>query len=41
MTIKILVGIAIFLVVNLLLTLLLIHLNGNDGWLRYHRRKNG
>ena len=38
MSIKILVGIAIFLVVNLLITLWLRYQDTNDGWLEYFRR---
>ena len=41
MTIKILAGIAIFLFVNLLITVCLRYLKDNDSWLEYYRRKGG
>lgn len=40
MTTKILAGIAIFLFVNLLITVWLRYLSGNDGWVEYYRRKS-
>ena len=39
MVTKTLIGIAIFVVINLMVTLWLRYTNGNDGWLQYYRRK--
>jgi hypothetical protein len=39
MTTKILAGIAIFVILNLLITVCLRYLSANDGWLQYYRRK--
>jgi len=41
MTTNILVGILIFLAVNLLITVCLRYYNGNDGWLEVYRRRGG
>ena len=40
MIMKLLLGIAIFVIINLLITMLLRY-NGNDGWLEVYRRKGG
>jgi len=37
--ITLLLGIVVFIVINLLITLCLRYHNGNDGWLQYYRRK--